>query len=181
MWFTETPWPPFVLCLVISAALFGWWNTHRGRGALAGSALFLLAGAAIVVIEAAIVTERERVEAGVYGLAKAFESGNAERCAEFFSPHDEADRELVRRAAGMVKIVGSIRISDLTVQVSSGNTRATAVFRASGTADFQGHSQHAATRWELTWERDGGEWKIVRVQRLRFMGEGTIEPFAAGD
>ena len=78
----------------------------------------------------------------------------------------------------MVQIEGPIRISDLSIDMSSTESRAVATFRASATAKFQGHSDRGHTRWELTWQREGNDWKVIRVRRLKFIGEGEASPLS---
>jgi hypothetical protein len=179
MWFTETPWPPFCICSVIAAIFFAQWYVHRGPRQLKLAIGFLALGGLVIVVERLIVTEPERVENHVHELARAFEAGDASRCVDFFSLHDSQDRALVENAIGAAHIVGHIRITDMSVQMSSAESRATTTFRASATVDIQGHEQHGATRWELTWQREGGEWKINRLRRLHFVGEGEIPPLSA--
>jgi hypothetical protein len=178
MWFTETPWPPFFICSVLAATFFAQWYMHRQRRQLQLSVAFLALGGLVILVERLIVTESERVENNVYALARAFEAGDAEHCAEFFSAHDATDRDLVRGAAGSVHVVGSIRITDLSVQMSSAESRATSTFRASATVSYLGRQEHGYTRWELTWQREADEWKIVRIRRLHFVGEGEIPPLS---
>jgi hypothetical protein len=178
VWFTETPWPPFFICSIISAGLFAQWYLQRRPRQLYASAVFLAIGGLVILVERLIVTETERVENNVYALAHAFETGDGDLCATFFSPEDPTDTELVRNAARTVHVVGSIRITDLTVEMSSAQSRATSTFRASATVGFQGQQGHGYTRWALTWQREANEWKIVRIRRLRFVGEGEMPPFS---
>jgi hypothetical protein len=176
MWFTESPWVPFLVCLALSAVFFSRWVSDRRRGWLLAACGFLVASAAVVIVERLIVTESERVEGSIERLAKVFEAGDGDACAAFFSPHDERDRELVRQAAGMVKIDGPIRISDLSVDMNGPETRAVSRFRASADATYQGYHDRGRTRWEVTWEREGPDWKITRVRRLRLLGDEEIGP-----
>ncbi|HXY32622.1 MAG TPA: nuclear transport factor 2 family protein [Planctomycetaceae bacterium] len=175
MWFTETPWPPFFICSILSAVFFAQWYLHRRPRQLQLSLAFLALGGIVIIVERLIVTESERVENNVYALAHAFETGDGDRCAEFFSEHDDKERDLVRSVAGQVHVVGTIRITDLTVQMSSAESRATATFRASATVNYQSRQDHIYTRWQLTWQREANEWKIVRIQRLHFVGDGPID------
>jgi ketosteroid isomerase-like protein len=175
MWFTETPWAPFFICTVIAALFFAQWYMHRRPRALYLAIGSMAIGGLVILVERLIVTESERVENNVYALARAFEAGDGDRCAEFFSEHDQKERDTVRSVAATVKIVGHIHITDLAVQMSSAESRATATFRASATANYQGRDVHGATRWELTWQREANEWKIVRIRRLRFVGEGEMD------
>jgi hypothetical protein len=178
-WFTENPWPPFLICLVIAAGLFGRWIVERERRWLVASGAFLAVGGLVVLIATLIVTQRERVQAGVYGLAKAFAAGDGERCASFFSEQDQTERDFVRSVAGTIKIDGGIRITDLSVEMSSAESRATATFRASADARVPGYSGRTYTRWELTWQREADEWKIIRVRRFRYFGEGELPTMGA--
>lgn len=175
MWFTETPWPPFIICLILSAGLFGRWTLTGSRSLLVASAAILFVGGAVVVVEKLIVTESERIEENIAALSKAFQAGDVTQCVDFISARDQADRDLLRQASGMVTIEGPIRISDLSVTMSSAESRAVAIFRASADASFAGHHDRARTRWELTWQREGKDWKIVRVRRLSFLGNGEFK------
>jgi hypothetical protein len=175
MWFTETPWPPFFICSVIAALFFSQWYMHRRPRELYIALGCMAVGGLVILVERLIVTESERVENNVYALARAFEAGDGERCAEFFSARDAKERDTVMGVARTVKIVGHIRITDLAVQISSAESRATTTFRASATVNFQGRDYHGYTRWELTWQREASEWKITRIRRLRFVGEGEMD------
>ncbi|HEV8003181.1 MAG TPA: nuclear transport factor 2 family protein [Planctomycetaceae bacterium] len=174
MWFTETPWPPFFICSVVAAAFFAQWYLNRRPRQLYIALTFVALGGLVILVERLIVTESERVENNVYALAHAFEAGDAARCGEFFSPQDEQDKAIVQAAAGMVHIVGRIRVTDLSVQMSSADSRATSAFRASATANYNGQEIHGATRWELSWQREANEWKIIRIRRLHFVGGGEM-------
>jgi len=175
MWFTETPWPPFCICSIIAALFFAQWYMHRRPRELYIAIGCMAVGGLVILVERLIVTESERVQNNVYALARAFEAGDGAACAEFFSQHDAKERDMVRGVAGTVKIVGHIRITDMTVQMSSAESRATATFRASATVSYQGRDAHGATRWELTWQHEANEWKIVRIRRLRFIGDGEMD------
>jgi len=172
-------WPLFFLCLILSAALFGQWVLQRGRRQIVASAVFFLAAAAILLADHFIITETKRVEAGIYGLAKAVQAGNVEQCLDFFSPNDKADRQLVTTAVGMVEIDGSIHITDLSIKMSSAESRAVSTFRATATAKYQGRSDRVPTRWELTWQREGNDWKVTRIRRLQLIGDQETNPLSA--
>jgi hypothetical protein len=172
-------WPLFFLCLILSAVLFGQWVLQRGRRQLMASTVFLLVAVAIFVADHFIITETKRVQAGIYGLAKAVQAGNVEQCLEFFSPNDKVDRQLVSTAVGMVEIEGSIHITDLSINMSSAESRAVTTFRATATAKYQGQSDRIPTRWELTWQREGIDWKVIRIRRLQLVGDQETNPLSA--
>jgi len=178
MWFTETPWPPFFICLILSVVFFGLWYVQgQGRQLVAAAALLLLGGA-IIVVEQLIVTDSERIEASIYDMAKSFAAGDADGTLDHFSEQDTTDRELVRRAIGLVEIQGNIRVTDMTVEMSPSKTDATSTFRATADGTYQKQSFHIPTRWELSWHREGPDWKVTRVRRLRFLGDGEMGVFA---
>jgi hypothetical protein len=179
MWFTETPWPPFIILSIISAGFFALWYAQRRPRQLQASIAFLALGGLVIIVEQLIVTESERVEANVYALVRAFEAQDGDRCAGFFSAEDPTDRDLVRNAAHSVHVDGSVRVTDLSVQMSSAESRAISTFRASATVTYQRMEGHGYTRWELTWQKEANEWKIVRVRRLKFVGEGEMPPLSA--
>jgi hypothetical protein len=66
MWFTETPWPPFIILSIISAGFFSLWYAQRRPRQLQASIAFLALGGLVIIVEQLIVTESERVEANVY-------------------------------------------------------------------------------------------------------------------
>jgi hypothetical protein len=178
MWLIETPWPLFIVFLLISAGLFGQWFIQRRPRQLAVSGIFLFLGVLVIVIEPYIVTPSKRVRTALYDLARSFEKGDVERCVDSFSRQDQADQDLVRQAARMAKIEGRIRITDLSIILTSANSRATTEFRASADVSYLGQSNHVATHWELTWQLEGNEWKVIRIRRLRFVGRDEVQVFS---
>jgi hypothetical protein len=174
-------WPLFFLCLILGAALLAQWLLQRGRRQIVAAALFLLAAAAIFLADHFIITESKRVQANIYDLAKAVQTGNIERSLTFFSESDKPDRQLVSQAAGMVEIQGPIHITDLSINMSSAESRAVSAFRATADVKFQNQTNRYPTRWELTWQREGNDWKIVRVRRLQLIGDQETNPLAAVD
>ncbi len=60
-WFTETAWPPVILCVVAVMVLMSVWAVRPRRWMLAVSGLLVAASVAIVVVERNVVTEHEQV------------------------------------------------------------------------------------------------------------------------
>jgi hypothetical protein len=174
-------WPLFFLCLILAAALFAQWVLQRSRRQIVAAAVFLLAAAAIFLADRFIITETKLVQASIYGLAEAVRARNVERCLTFFSESDKPDRQLVSQAASMVEIEGPVRITDMSINMSSAESRAVSTFRATADVKFQNQSNRYPTRWELTWQREGNDWKIVRVRRLQLLGDQETSPLAAAD
>lgn len=174
-------WPLFFLCLILGTALSVQWVLQRGRRQIIAAAVFLLAALAILLADHFIITQTKRVEANIYALAKAVEAANVDRCLSFFSQSDTPDRQLVQQAVGMVQIQGAIHITDLSIKMSSAESRAVSTFRATADVTYQNQTNRFPTRWELTWQREGNEWKVIRLRRLQLMGDQETNPLSAVD
>lgn len=47
------------------------------------------------------------------------------------------------------------------------DTQAVSHFRANGTVVPENYGdQHVATRWEVSWRKEAGEWKVYKIVRL---------------
>ncbi len=178
MWFTEDAWSPIILCTVVAAIFFiAFMTTQRARFLIA-LPLLLLAAITIYFAEIAIVTDSEQVEKNLLDLVDTFveEShqfgvGNAEvpdqlRCQSFFAENNTEDRALVVLALLKVRVEHDIRVSDVKVQLTNNATMAVTHFRANATVSTGSFSGYQPSRWELNWQKQGGEWKITRTRML---------------
>ena len=182
MWFTETPWPPILAISVLAALLIAAAYSKQRSIYLLGVAALVLISGAIYVVERLIVTESEKVEASVYGITSAFQRADLEGTLEFFSPEDSEDRALVETALNMVTVEDDLRITDVQITMSAEETLAVSHFRANATVHAKGYgniSRHPS-RWELTWRREQGEWRVVRVQRLHPLSGDPIGFLSSG-
>lgn len=176
MWFTETPWPPIVLCGVAAAILLAAWYQNRRGGLLIAAIAMLPLAAGIFFLERAYVSEAERIEANVYGLTTAFQQGDSEKTLDFLAADAQLERELVAKAIGLVEVQNDLRITDLRVRMMSADSRAVSHFRANATVKYLGHEDRARTRWELTWQRIGGDWKVIHIRRLKLLEDREMNP-----
>lgn len=82
-------------------------------------------------------------------------------------------------ALTIVDIPEPVRISDVRTTMSNNNSRAVTQFRASAVVHVAGSADgvHYPTRWELTWQVEQGEWKILRATRLHIMTGEEQNPF----
>jgi ketosteroid isomerase-like protein len=177
MWFTETPWPPFAICVGIGAfLLYRFWTTQRATFLVAALVLSGLSSV-IFFIEQAIVTEAEQIEANVLLLADAVEQGDVEATLRFLSPREEQMRSRIGGAMAMYDI-DDLRITDLHVRMQADNSIGISHFRANGTVSGKasGVGTHVATRWELTWRRVEDDWKITEVTRLHPIRDNETIP-----
>lgn len=193
MWFTETPWPPIIGLCVVGVLLFLGWLSQRKTAFLAGVALCLALCGIVFIVEQQIVTERERVEQRLLDFAAAFQQdsmrqglgnvvvpGPESASLSFISASAEGTRRMAEIALNFVDIPEPVRISDVRTTMSNNNSRAVTQFRASATVRVgsQTDGVHQPTRWELTWQREKEDWKILRATRLHFMsGEALPNPF----
>ena len=192
MWFTETPWPPILILSVLSVLLFLGWLSQRKTGYLAGVALCVALCGLVFVVEQQIVTETERVEQRLLDFTAAFQrdslqrgllnavvGGGPELESLKFIQGDEV-RRLATHALDLVDIQDDVRISDIRTRMTNKDSRAITQFRASASVTVSGYNAvRQPSRWELTWGKEDGEWKVLRATRLNFMsGQPLDNPFA---
>lgn len=171
MWFTDTPWPPILICSVLGVLLVAaWYPNRRGIYLLGVVGLIFLSGA-IYAVEQHIVTEAERIEKSVLDVTRAFERADLEKTLSFFARTDTQDRKDVTAAMLLVEVEEDLRITDLQVKMMENNSRAVSHFRANATIRVLGqvHRGRHPSRWELTWQKEAEDWKIVSVRRLNIV------------
>lgn len=178
MWFTETAIPPIAICSVIATVLFIQWYLRRQSKYLVGMAIALVMLGGSYLIEISIVTPRERVEADLYALADAFQYKDVDTTMGYISKGAAPLRTLVMLALNTVTIDGDLRITDVETEMLADDSIAKTHFRANGAATFKGISGRAPTRWELTWQQIGGEWKVTEARRLNPITGDELQPMA---
>lgn len=171
MWFTETAWPPIVILAIGAAVLLSLWSSSRRILHLLGAVSLLICCGVVYVVEQQIVTERERVEEAIYGVADAFEAADTGATLDFFSPRALVLRLKVEYVMSVleVRVQDELRITDISIEMFNEDTRARSHFRANGrifVGQGGGDVGHYPTRWNVTWQKEGGEWKIIAVERL---------------
>ena len=197
MWFTETPWPPLLILATIGVICAIGWKAQQRNAFLIGIILVTLAGAIVLVVESVIVTDKERVEASVRDLVWAFQTESwlydgaspfpgedRIKTFSFISSRAHDLRMVVWKALQLVRVQDDLRVTDVRSTLKSQGSRATTHFRANATV-MVGHQDAVGrepTRWELTWQRESGIWKVIRVQRLNVIsGEPIRDMFAWED
>ncbi len=189
MWFTETPWPGMIVLSVIGVFCCLGWLSRRQTGYLAGAALCVALSGFVFVLERQIVTERERVEQRLFDFAETFQrdslqqglanmviGGPVPRTLSFISASAEDVQHMAVEALRLVDVQDDIRISDVRTTLTNNDSRATTHFRASATVTVAiGNAGRQPTRWELTWQREKGEWKVLRAQRLNFISGRPLD------
>ncbi|WP_417380263.1 hypothetical protein [Gimesia sp.] len=178
MWFTETAIPPMVVCSAIAAILFIQWYQRRLGKFLIGSLIMVLVTVGFYLLEISIVTPRERVEADLYDLIDAFQHKEQEKTLDYISPRAVQLQGVVKLAMELVTLDDDLRITDVSTVMKAEDSLATIHFRANGTAMYGGVSSRQPTRWELTWQKMGGEWKVTEATRLNPITGETLRPFS---
>ena len=174
MWFTETPWPPILICLAIGAFLVYRFSVTQ-RSVFLGAALAMVGlMVGIFFIEQAVVTESEQIEAKVYLLADAVRQDDIEGTLSFLSPREDKLRARISVPLTLYDVGDDMRITDLHVRMEAEDSIGISHFRANGTITGKASNLggRGATRWELTWRRVEDDWKITRIVRLHPIRNG---------
>ena len=179
MWFTNNPWPPIVLFACLAVVFFAVWTSKRRKVLLVAATAMLLLGGATYVLEQWIVTDEELVEHELFLMTDAFRQHDIEGTLDFFSAQSDPFPSNVRRAGELITEINTLRITDVDVELLAEGSRAKTHFRANGEATAVAVGlQRFSTRWELTWQREGEAWKVIKVERLDPMTRETISPFS---
>ena len=181
MWFTEDAWSPIVMCTLIGGlSLVGALTLQKPKLMLA---TLVLAIAAVVIyfVEQAIVTDTERIELSLQSLVDTFVSESQANpkpqqaiCANYFGARNTRDRHRIAAAVAIVR-VEDLRLTDVSIQLTNQGTRAITQFRANGTVRVGAEGGHYPTRWELSWQKEAGEWKITNTRMLHAVRDEEIQ------
>ncbi len=166
-WFTDTPWPLIVILGIAACVCLALWTSQKRAVWLVGVVILVGVAVGVFVVEKSIISEAERVEQNVYDLTGAFQRKDRERVLSFFSLQAPDLRATAVEALNLVDLPDGIDVKDVSVRMSNENTRAVSHFRANGTVSVKGlGARHSASRWEVTWQKEASDWKIVEVIRL---------------
>ena len=165
MWFTENPWPPMLLAVLGSLVCFGLWNSNRRNLYLMSAFVFLGIAGAVYVVERAIVTDSEKLQAEVVQLCNQFRKRDP-ATLDHFSLNATDLRFLCKTAMETVEIHDDLRLTDFHTRFTGQNSQASVHFRANATISAMGFTGHHPFRCILDFQKEGGAWKIVDVQRL---------------
>ncbi|MCA8999140.1 MAG: hypothetical protein KDA80_19215 [Planctomycetaceae bacterium] len=169
MWPHENPWPLiFVLGMLATGCFVAWYQRGQGKYLMGIFAAFLLAGL-VWYGEKVWVTPRERVEADILAITAAFQQGNLEQTQKFISSQAQDLRRLVQAGLMVADVQDDMRVSDISVEMLSQNTRAKSRFRVNATVKLKANTefvQYQPTRWEAKWQLEGGEWKMIDIFEL---------------
>ncbi len=173
---TESPWLTMaaLLTLAVAFGVSGLSRSSKTQLLIAGVCVALSVG--VIVFERYVVTDREIVEENVIGVVRAFESGDVERTQSFFSAGAACERLLVAAAMNIVTVDQPLAIKAVNVRLQNENSVAISEFRVNGTVNVRGRNVgHQPSMWRITWRREAGEWKIVRIEELDPIREDRID------
>jgi hypothetical protein len=110
-------------------------------------------------------------------MAAAFEARDAQGLLSHISAREASLQALVSGAFKLITHVEGLHITDVSVDVLAAGSRARSHLRANGrfTAAGYGDIGHQPTRWELTWQKEAGDWKLIKVTRLNPISGEAIE------
>ena len=179
MWFTDNPWPPIVVFACLAVVLFAVWTSKRRKVILLGAAAMLVLCGGTFLLERWIVTDEEIVEARLLEMTDAFRKLDIEGTLDFFSARADPYRSYVRQAGELITEIHTARITDIEVELLAEGSRAKSHLRANGeaTAPIVGRQPYK-TRWIITWQREGDEWKVIEVERLDPITGEAMMPLA---
>lgn len=165
MWFTENPWPPMVIAGLCALVSFAFWNRDRRNVYFVIGFLLLGATGAIYAVERAIVTEGELLQNDVALMCDQFRRRDP-RTLDHFSDGAPEWKGICRTAMEMVEVRDDLRLTDFRTNFTKEKSNATVHFRANATISAMGMTAHHPFRCVLTYQKEGGQWKIVDVERL---------------
>jgi hypothetical protein len=169
-WFTEDPTPIFILGGITLVVLFVYlMKTGRGLVLVAMAAVAAFMGLAVLV-DALVVTDRERVENVIYEAAAAAEHNNLDSVAAFVSPSAPQIKADIRHWIGQL-IIESVTIGGLDVAVNHTTSPPTA------TAKFwyvgQGQWRRGVTVYEripgklkVDFRLENNQWRVISYEHL---------------
>lgn len=134
---------------------------------MAGGGLCVLLAAAAVATDAGIETDRERVERSVVDVVRAFERADETALLQHVSLRAVCERALMQFAFQAVTAEHPLSLKDIQVTLQNEDSIAVSTFRVNGSVAVRGRSLgHQPSQWRVTWRKEAGEWRIIRIQEL---------------
>ncbi|MDB5386196.1 MAG: hypothetical protein JWM11_1842 [Planctomycetaceae bacterium] len=171
----ENPWPAVIVLLCVAIGFGLSWNSSRKKSSLAIALISLGLGIGCYAWSQLVDTPSKQVIKNLHDLVQAFENQNAPKVMSYFSKQANIPASM-ETLIGQVKVKDHLRITDVSVTLKQQNSLAILHFRANGgfTYGSMGAVEHFPTRWELEWQREANEWKIVEIRRLHLMNGAVV-------
>ncbi|HEY0981321.1 MULTISPECIES: hypothetical protein [unclassified Schlesneria] len=165
MWFTENAWPPMLICAVAGIVFLGLWNSDR-RSLYLVLALVSLGMIGVVYgVERMIVTDGEKLQLQVVDLCNQFRRRDP-AALDHFAASAPGLRLLCQEAMALVEVGDDLRLTDFKTTLTNQNSRGRVHFRANATISVMGFTGHHPFRCVLSFQKEGGNWRIIDVERL---------------
>lgn len=180
-WFTEDC-TPLLAGAAIGEALLAVALYRTGRAALAlPMVLLALLAAGLWLAERSLVTEREQVEATLYGVEAAIGANDAPGVLQFIDPQAAAMRAAAEQALGLAEVL-SCQITDVQIHVNELTSPPTARAEIIGTFTVKLRRAEAipydrvVRRFAIDLRKSGEQWLMQRYEVLQLSGaaDGTI-------
>ncbi|MEM7810312.1 MAG: hypothetical protein AAF532_02385 [Planctomycetota bacterium] len=171
-WFVEDWLTPLLACGTLAAVAFVLPGIDRAAVRAAVVGLLLAVGLAAPLVDAAVVTPRERLVDSLYALADHVVDGDGPGAVGLMSPANAMLRDYAGRVAERVDVDEDLRVFDVDATLLPGGKVGTTHFRANGTVRIRGggfadFSRHTATRWILKWQHEEDDvWRVREVTML---------------
>ncbi|HID78879.1 MAG TPA: hypothetical protein EYP56_23145 [Planctomycetaceae bacterium] len=161
----EEPLPIIFVGIVIEAILAGLFVATRRIALLLLMLATLLVVLALLVVEHLVVTEREQVEATVFGIAEALEANDWDRVKSYCTPDARRTRARIDEAQQLVEILDT-GIHNLQISISHVTSPPLAEARFQGVVTYRrrdpfvGYGRYSA-RFRVQFRRTGQRWLVT--------------------
>jgi len=168
MWFTETPWPPILICGLAAVACLIQWQQRQQMKYFGGALACIVVAVGVYFLEQQIVTEKEQVELAVVDITSAFQRRDLEATLSHVSNQAPVVKSVIVFGYNILSVEDDMRLTDVSVDLIAQNTRAISKFRINGTVKFNNapSGDHMPSRWEAKWQLEDGEWRMIEIQEL---------------
>ncbi len=163
-WITENPWPGILLLAGTALVLL---IVGAGRTKLA-ALICILCAVGLYLVEAAIVTTGEQLEANLNQMLEGFKARDLNAIASHISADAPNLKETADQGLQMVDVGNSLHIKDVEATLDESGNSAWVDLRANGMLTIRSNNTpyHASTRWKTLWKQQDGVWKLAEVHRL---------------
>lgn len=177
MWFTENAWPPMLIAGFAALVLLALWNVDRSNRYFFGAIACLCLIGGFYLLERVVVTPGERLQEDVVQMCDQFRRRQPETLNHFSSTATDL-KTMCETAMKIVEIGDDLRLTDFQTKLTNNNSRASVHFRANATISAEGFRAYHPFRCNLIYQKEGGAWKIVDVERLDPIKGDKIETMA---
>lgn len=176
----ENPWP-LAAILAVLAGVSAWWSVQRAQKRFLWLALFFLALIPLVfALDAWIETASEAVENRLEGIRQGALRQDAEPIVRALSPTYQYGGYSANSLSAAVRNElanyrpDSLSFNGLTLQGDS--NRQVARFVAVTAGQYRSIAvRHYPVRLELTFVKEGGDWRITQIRRFEPIGNAGKE------